>query len=215
MGTIFTIKEVRPRIFLIEFGSRYDLAMYFLRYQEYYESPSPRFRGKSFKILDFMKWYSETYGGGVFTYPNDWAGFNIHGKLISEVIAAGIPDPNEYDKVIAETHNNCLSLSGGQDYCLIGSDKGKGSRGVIRHEIAHGFYHLDSVYRKEMMELVRGLDGKYRRALCMKLRECGYPPKTYMDEVHAYLSTGLPKSFPKAGKRSKPFEKLYNKYYKK
>jgi hypothetical protein len=55
--------------------------MTFLRYQEFYESPSKKFRGKSYKLLDFMKWYASE-NDGIFTYPRDWAGFNFPGSII-------------------------------------------------------------------------------------------------------------------------------------
>ena len=45
MSRIFKITEVKPRIFLFEFKNHYDMCMYFMRYQEYYESASPKFRG--------------------------------------------------------------------------------------------------------------------------------------------------------------------------
>lgn len=51
----FTISEVKPKIFLFESDNSYDLAMTFLRYQETYESPNPKFRNKSFTIIDFME----------------------------------------------------------------------------------------------------------------------------------------------------------------
>ena len=35
----YTVKEIKPRIFLLSFKDHYDLCMHFVRYQEFYESP--------------------------------------------------------------------------------------------------------------------------------------------------------------------------------
>ena len=64
----YTLKEIKGGIFLVEFDNQYDLAMTFLRYQEFYESP--KFKGKRFTIIDFMEWYSKEYDGA-FTYTKD------------------------------------------------------------------------------------------------------------------------------------------------
>ena len=94
----FTLTEVRPKIFFLNFNNYYDMTMYLLRCQEFYESPSPKFRGKSFKIFDFMKWYSLKYGKGSFTYPMDWSGFNFPSSVMKEVYSSPIEDYNKYDE---------------------------------------------------------------------------------------------------------------------
>src|SRR5260221_11581605 len=115
----FIIKEVRPRIFLFEFSNHYDMCMHFLRYQEFYESSSPRFRGKSFELLDFMKWYTYKYGGGSFSYPNDWNGFNIPGDIIQKVNSLGINDRNIYDYEMMMAWNKCNTEANGEKFYII------------------------------------------------------------------------------------------------
>jgi hypothetical protein len=66
----YQIKEVKPFIFAVIIKDKYDRAMTFCRAQEYYESPSLKFRGKQFSIWYYMKWYHERYGGG-FSYGDD------------------------------------------------------------------------------------------------------------------------------------------------
>ncbi len=78
----FKIKQIKPRIFLFEFTDQYNMNMHFLRYQEFYESPNPKFRNKSFTILEFMEWQAKTEGSGNFTYPTAWSGFNLPSHIV-------------------------------------------------------------------------------------------------------------------------------------
>jgi hypothetical protein len=45
-----------------------------------------------------MEWYSKKQGDGAFTYPTDWAGFNIPSAVVTGVHALGISDYNRYDE---------------------------------------------------------------------------------------------------------------------
>lgn len=216
----FELQEIRPKIFLMAFKTRYDLAMYFLRYQEFYESPSPKYRGKKFEILDFMKWYSTKYGNGVFTYPDDWAGFNIPGSVIKEVWDLGISDRNEYDTEMWQIYSDCHKKSQG-DFYLIGAENRSEDLVTLKHEIAHGFFYTIPEYKDTMTELVKGLAPELRKFMNTELKKLGYTPKVYVDETQAYMSTGLlfgpeHKSdlVPQLEEGRKPFVKLYKHYYK-
>ena len=209
-----TLEEVKPRIFLFSMKDQYSLNMHFLRYQEFYESPSPSFRGKSFRLLDFMEWYCKKYGRGAFTYAVDWAGFNIPGKVLKQVMDLGIPDPNKYDTVMEEVYWSCKKKHDG-DFYLIGARSRNQGR-TLRHEIAHGFFYLNPDYRSKMTALVDGLPGGTRLALQHHLKTMGYTPKVYTDEIQAYMSTGLTSKMKGEvlNKENKPFVKLYTQYYK-
>lgn len=209
------IKEVKPKIFLLQFKNHYDMAMHFLRYQEFYESSSSRFYNKSFKILDFMRWYSNKYGKGVFTYPADWAGFNIPGEIISQVWELGIPDINEYDYRMLEVLHACQQKTPGKVY-LIGAcpDDEEQKKLIVKHEVAHGLFYTQSEYKKEMTALVKDLEPAFRDAMESHLKEVGYTPKVYIDECQAYLSTGMDGIFKLSlSGEDKPFIETFNKYY--
>ena len=206
----FNVVEVKPKIILLDFKNHYDLCMHFLRYQEFYESPSPRFRGKQFRILDFMEWYSKKYGKGAFTYANDWAGFNIPGDIIGQVWKLGIYDRNVYDYAIKEVYDQYVKKY--DHFYLIGA---VGNRGALKHEIAHGFFYTIPEYKKEMTHLVKSLYPNFKQNIFKTLKKIGYASKVYVDECQAYLSTGLTEEFTcTLNKEHKPFVKLYNKYYK-
>lgn len=216
MKKAFVIKEVKPGIFLFEFNHHYDMCMYFLRYQEFYESASPKYRGKSFQIFDFMKWYSLKYGKGAFTYPDDWNGFNIPGNIIFDMWNQHlIPDKNFYDYEMYEAWKECNTRAQGKKFYIIGVVKGNKA---LSHEIAHGLFYLHSEYKREMGKLVRALDPKIRKSINETLKKLGYTPKVYVDETQAYMSTGLTEAFGKVDQwaaERKPFQEYLKKFLRK
>lgn len=221
MSQAFTIKEVKPRIFLFEFRNHYDMCMHFLRYQEFYESASPKFRGKSFEIFDFMKWYSLKYGKGSFTYPSDWDGFNIPSSVIFDLWNKHlISDKNIYDYEMMQAWRECnakiyekTELAVNQFY-IIGTVRGNKA---LKHEIAHGLFYLDPDYKKEATKLVKALSPSIRKSLNSTLKKLGYTPKVYVDEIQAYMSTGLTGAFGDVDQwknERKAFEKLLKQFLK-
>lgn len=216
MKTAFEIKEVKPQIFLFEFKNNYDMCMHFLRYQEYYESSSPKFRGKAFDFFDFMKWYTFKYGKGVFTYPDDWNGFNIPGDIISKVWLLGILNKNVYDLEMFKAWHECIRRGTGEKFYIIGAVK---NSGALNHEIAHGIFYLYPEYKKEMTKLVKALAPEVRKEMNTILKRLGYTPKVYIDETQAYLATGITDSFghdfkTKWATERKAFAKFYKKFSK-
>jgi hypothetical protein len=211
MKNKYTISEIRPRIFFLKFKNHYDLCMQFVRYQEFYESASPRFRDKPFDLLDYMRWYAHKYGEGVFTYPNDWGGFNLPAEVIKRVWDLGIADRNIYDYEMKALYNKFLQqYPDGQFYIIGAGDSGL----TMKHEIAHGFFYTIPEYKVEMTKLVKKLKKSFFKSMCNSLRDIGYTRRVYVDECQAYLSTGVPTSFDlTVDKENEPFIQLYQKYY--
>lgn len=217
----FKIKEVKPGIFLLEFVDEYDMCMFFLRYQEYYESPSPKYRNKTWKVLDFMRWYSKTFGKGAFTYPIDWSGFNIPDYVIANVRDLGIPDPNDYDKAMWEVYRHCHKKAKGGKFYIIGVVKGNGA---LNHEIAHGLFYLNPEYKKATTKLVKEMEPTLRKAIEVYLHKVGYTPQVYTDETQANMATTEdfehyskrqhfdPKIAHELMEAQKPFIELFKRY---
>ena len=216
MTKAFEIKEVKPGIFLFQFRHHYDMCMYFLRYQEFYESSSPKFRGKGFTIFDFMKWYSLKYGKGAFTYPDDWNGFNIPGNIIFDIWNKHlIPDKNFYDNEMYEAWKECNARAQGKKFYIIGVVRGNKA---LEHEIAHGLFYLNPEYKKETSQLVKSLDPEIRKSINDTLKSLGYTPKVYVDETQAYMATGLTEAFGEVNRwpeERKLFENCLKKFLRK
>ncbi len=215
----YELTEVKPRIFLVEMEDKYDLCMTFLRYQEFYESPNSKFRGKNFTIADFMRWYSKTWSESklTFDYAKHWSGFNIPSKSL-EKCYENVLDQNIYDFVmnnIIETIYKKLQNKwiDNPKYYLIGASKGATT--TINHEIAHGMFYLNSKYRKEMTELVNKLPKSLVKNMHVMLKNLGYTPKVYTDEIQAYMSCNDVEAYGvKVGNKNIPFQEIWNKYCK-
>src|SRR5574338_173407 len=177
MNKGFTLKEVKPRIFFLDFKDQYDLCMHFVRYQEYYESPSNKFRNQPFSWIDFMEYYSRKFGNGSFSYAVDWAGFNIPGTVIKHVHMLGIPDPNKYDAVMIDVWEQCLKKYPDRSFYIIGA---VGEKWAMKHEIAHGFFYTQPEYKKESTKLVKALPKAMRKKINKVLKNIGYTPGVYI-----------------------------------
>jgi hypothetical protein len=208
---IFTLSEVRPNIFFLNFDDHYQLAMHFVRYQEFYESPNSIFRGQSFTLIDFMEWYSEAYGDGIFTYPQDWEGFNIPSNIIPDVQRARIKDFNKYDEEMIRAWTECRNRCKG-DFYIIGA---VGESSVLDHEIAHGLYYTNVQYNLKAHKLYEELPQDIQDKMCEVLISLGYASKVLEDETQAYLATGIDENlFPFINGEEKPFIELYSEYSK-
>ncbi len=196
----------------------FDLCMHFLRYQEFYESPE--FAGKKFTILEFMEWYSKTHGGGAFTYPKDWAGFNIPSSVIWRVHSAGILDHNKYDSTMIEVYNkisaNTHLVKGctkNDDFYILGACKADIK--TLDHEIAHALYSTNINYYDDMNNLRETLPASATDNITGYLTELGYNKKVFNDELQAYLATGVPSELKKAGGNIKKYIDQFERVFKK
>ena len=180
----YTLKSLYPGIYSCIIPDSYDLTMTFCRVQEFYESPHKHIRGKKFKLLDFMKDYAAVNGS--FTYPIDWGGFNVPGKIIDNLYKLGIDDYNEYDRIIECIHlkiNNEIDTR--NNYYLIGTD---GDHETIQHEVCHALFTLDKQYKKRVLALLKNLSANTYKKAEKILINIGYGKHVMKDELQAYLS---------------------------
>ena len=185
---MFKLEEIEDRVYHLSFNSQYDLAMHFLRLQEFYESPSEDFRGKQFTILDYIEWYSKEHGNK-FTYPYDWSGFNVPSSVVNKVYGtSGIQDINKYDKFMSAMRD-LIQTKCNSKYYLIGSRSGDIQ--TMDHEIAHAAWYLNNEYQQEQRENIKGLDPAMKEQMAKTLKGMGYHDEVIDDEIHAYMSTGL------------------------
>ena len=179
------LKKLTEEIYWLAFDNRYDLAMHFLRAQESYESP--KFKGENFTIAEYMAWYAKDHGG-VFTYPNDWRGFNVPGRILDDLSAIRIEDFNKYDRFMSSVCD-LIGVEVHEIY-LIGSLIG--DLETVKHEIAHALYYTDVKYAERMNNLLAPNAGALEDFYA-KLESKGYDSAVLIDEAQAYLATGLTK----------------------
>jgi hypothetical protein len=212
------VKEIVPRIYCAQVDDDYDRAMLFCRYQEFYESPYKKFRGKSFTWMQYMKHYKEAWKKRTFTYPDDWSGYNIPCNVLQKANHIFCYD-TEYDKVMNDIYFYCAIDSQNKnngtrcDWYLIGASSK--DKGTMNHEIAHGLYFTNKMYKKMVDILINNIKPTHYDKLKNKLIKMGYvdDKKIIDDEIQAFMSTGLYNGMDT--KELKVYEKEFKNNFKK
>jgi hypothetical protein len=212
------VKEIKPNIYCVLVDDHYDRAMLFCRYQEFYESPYKKFRGKPFTWMEYMRFYKNAWKKDVFTYPEDWAGYNIPSNVLQQSNHIFCRD-TEYDLIMNDIYWYCEKDSkeknhGKQtDWYLIGSSS-KDLR-TLDHEIAHGLYFTNKDYKKDVTKLIKDIKPTHYEKLKKKLIKMGYvkDKKILNDEIQAFMSTGLYNGMDT--KELKKYESKFKKNFKK
>jgi hypothetical protein len=198
-------------LWLVTTKQAFDIAMLFLRVQEFYESANPAFVGQPFSLLDYMRWYSLNLSSEKsFTYASDFEGFNVPSTAIDACFSLALPDPNRFDVLMGRITAAIRAQQVGP-YYLIGAREGDDAN--IEHEIAHGMFFLTPEYRERATALVETLP--QREEIFTRLRKEGYGESVLVDEVQAYLSTGLFQDILHLEHIRHPFMKLHATYRKK
>ncbi len=212
------VKEIRPRIYCVLIDDNYDRAMLFCRYQEFYESPYKKFRGKSFTWMEYMRFYKNAWKKDVFTYPEDWTGYNIPSNVMEKANDVFYKE-TEYDQIMNDIYFYCAIDSQNKNnntrcnWYLIGASS-KDLR-TVDHEIAHGLYYTNKEYKKEVSKLINDIKPTHYDKLKKKLVKMGYvdDKKIIDDEIQAFMSTGLYNGLDT--KELKKYEKQFVNNFKK
>jgi hypothetical protein len=215
----YELKEILPNIFALKIEDGYQRAMLFMRSQEHYESAFPEIKGKHFDIFFFMEKYRKWKGVEYFSYPDDWAGFNVPGNII-ESCTKHVLDarnglfPTPYDYIMDSVISSIKSKIGPETkYYLLGVDNFDGR--TMDHELAHGLYHVNDQYKISSYELVLDLPKKIFEGMESILLDMGYCDDVVCDEIQAYMSTGLSTDMSKIRgikKETKIFTENLKKY---
>jgi hypothetical protein len=201
-------------IYLCEINDAYDLAMTFCRVQEFYESPFDKIRGKNFTMSEFQRIYAQK-GTGVFTYPEDWAGFNIPSSILNKFYKGSWveTDWNIYDTAFKKI---VIQIKDENPFYIIAAKAG--DKHTIDHELCHAFYNLKENYKKGADELMNNIPKRIFNKIRKALKDVGYCNKVIKDEIQAYLSSSDCSFFDEyvnyqeTQKIGKVFEKHFNKH---
>ena len=183
--------EMYPKIYALVIKDDKLRARVFMRYQEFYESDSDSFRGQGFKWQDYVKFYKEKTKKDYFSYHEDWAGYNVPCTSIESCISK-IPDINFYDLIMFSVVDTIKAKVGSDNYYLIGIDQSTGDDpSLIFHEVAHGLWFVNPIYKRKQMNNIEQMDPRVRNAVAKKITGMGYGENVVDDEIQAYLSTGV------------------------
>jgi hypothetical protein len=206
-----SLNEVVDGVFHVRMPTSFTLASTFVRFQEHYESP--HFRNKVFTFAEFKDWYRQNTGDGEYNYYSSWGGFNIPDH-ITDAFSEGRFDP------LAPQEQALLEIAERlpRPFYLIGTS-GRFDEETLRHETAHGMFHVDPEYREAALEIVRSIDTTPVREMLLRI---GYCDAVLDDECHAYIGDPLEglkeqgvtdtRAYRKAHQQLKD---LYQEYFKK
>jgi hypothetical protein len=215
------VKLIKPNIYCVLVDDNYDRAMLFCRYQEFYESPYKRFRGKPFTWMEYMRFYKDAWKKKTFTYPEDWSGYNIPGNIVHKANHLFCYD-TEYDRIMNDIYFHCAIDSQNKNnntrcnWYLIGASS-KDLK-TLDHEIAHGLYYINKDYKKDVNRLISDIKPIHYEKLKKKLVKMGYvnDKKIIDDEIQAFMSTGLYNGLDtkELKKYERPFVNNFKKFTK-
>jgi len=125
-------------------------------------------------------------------------------------------DSNEYDYIMFGIVSKIKEQLKDDNFYLIGIHSDDKDKETQRHEIAHGLFWTNTEYRMKMTTLVHALPIKVKKHLKRILQKRGYCKNVFIDEIHAYMSTGLIGAMNKKllNKYRKPFKEVLKEYYK-
>lgn len=181
-----------------------------VRIAEYFESPE--FKGKTFTLQEFKRWYMKSQNKKWFTYYKDWSGYNIPSKELKPFFEGKFDPLNWKEKQFLRIFNNAK----GRFYIIATYRRDKTEQETVNHETAHGMFWMEKEYRQKVKEY---LNGKDLTELTSKLLKMGYAEKVLPDEINAYLSHDLDwlrkkkkLKGPQYTEYSRDLNKLYKQY---
>jgi hypothetical protein len=214
----YNLTQINERIFALEIPNSWDRAMVFLRAQEFYESASPKFKGKSFDIWDYMRWYAveREISTGVFDYPNDWAAYNLPINVIVKSLDRLTGEYTPYDVFMDDILHqifNRYTVSETDTY-LIGVESLADKH--LSHELCHALWYTNPTFKKEASAVLTKIPSGIVNEGRATLTRMGYHKSVLTDEFVAYSATGDMKRLIKTTDSYKEFEKtlksVLNKY---
>ena len=148
----------------------------FIRFQEYYESPSKKFRNKIFTLGDIKNYYSLQYGADL--YSELWIGFNFPSSVLIP-FKHGLFDPltNQEKELLG------LLKYRNDNYYIIGAQ----NNSTLRHELCHAMYGYDTKYRTEIDNFIKKNTKQFNK-VSQHILKRGYDKMVLNDELQAYIT---------------------------
>lgn len=156
--------------------SQKELGETFIRFQEFYESPSKQFKNKTFTMGAIKSWYSSEYGSDM--YSDYWVGFNIP-SVVLEPFRSGLFDP------LTTMEQNLLDIFKYRHdkFYIIGAQ----NNSVLRHELSHALYGYSEKYKTEINSYIQKHNTKFKKIQTYILKK-GYCKEVLNDEIQAYIT---------------------------
>lgn len=180
---LIRVTEVLPRIFQVHVNSRLVLASMFARVQEFYESPDPSIRGARFSLDDLKAKRTP------FEFYLKWPGFNLPSRVFEAFHCGVLGDLLPREQAFVSSVQAAIGTDTRSDYYVIGTCE---NEEALEHELAHGLYATNDVYRHKVRGLLRELNEDQRGNMRRRLLDMGYVDDVEIleDEFQAYMAGG-------------------------
>lgn len=160
----------------ISADSQKELGETFIRFQEYYESPSKKFRNQIFTLGHIKNYYSLLYGADL--YSELWIGFNFPSSVLFP-FKQGLFDP------LTPQEKELLGLLKYRNdkFYIIGAQ----NNSTLRHELSHAMYGFNQKYKNEIDNLIKKHNKDFIKVSQYILKK-GYDKSVLNDELQAYIT---------------------------
>jgi hypothetical protein len=169
-------------VYVVEAKTQYELAISFMRLQEFYESSFPEIQGNHFTFEQYMDRYAEEFGD--FSYTSDWDGFNIPGHVVIQFFKI-FTDLSDHEKELKSFLEPALNIKKKTAFYVIGIH----NNAALDHEIAHAMYYITLEYTSTMNAITDTIPKFIYNRMKKVLLKMGYCDNVIRDEIQAYLAT--------------------------
>lgn len=182
------ITEVTPEICHFKFKDDEDLILHFIRFAEFYECENEKLFRKKFTLDEALDYYRQTKK---INYFNNFTAFNVPVSMISRMAGEYKDALTPMEALIIATINDLRAKTGNNVKYVIGTSGDDDDVDEIQHELCHGFYYTDKVYKLQMDSITRNLPKRVTQELHKFLKKEGYHQTVWDDEIQAYMATGF------------------------
>jgi hypothetical protein len=178
------IVKITDKIIHVKFPTQKEMSETLIRYQEYYECPQSRFRGKIFTLGQIQKYYTKK--NGIFSYTHDIGGFNIPSWVLK-------PFKDRWFDPLTVQEQEFLNIFRDREdkfyiICTCTWDDKTSSDGYLDHELLHALFYLSRRYRDKVKSAVKGHKLLKLFRWLIKQGYCN-DVDILLDELQAYLGS--------------------------
>lgn len=188
---MYKIKEVTSSIYHLEFTYKHDMFLSLARCEEFYECQYKNIRGKKFSMEDLIETYWKNDSYNDFNYFNDFSAFNFPDTAIINFLKLNGDTLTEREKKVFDGVKKLIDDNSKQPvtsvyFVATYKNNNKELGQDFKHELAHGLFYIQPMYKKIMTSLLKDIDTSSLYDALIKL---GYCDEMLIDEAQAYLAT--------------------------
>lgn len=181
------ISSKTPEIFHLKFGDTDEMMLHLGRFSDYSESSDKELYRRKFTWEESVDRYNRKRGH---SYFDSAGGINLPVSIMSRMANEFGDRLTVREKFIMHLLANIRAQYSTLKY-IIATAGGDDDVDELNHELAHGFYYTDEVYKMRMDSHIRNLPKRVKKEMYEWMARQLYNPSVFDDELQAYMATGL------------------------